>query len=111
MARPRVKDIDKRTVQVNIRLTESEDAKANAYAQASGMTQANWIRYVAFNGKFPPVKLSTIDAAVYRELRKIGVNLNQITHKINQGNFSEEYIKCHQELEQLLQRLLNALNP
>ncbi|HEY5746100.1 MAG TPA: plasmid mobilization relaxosome protein MobC [Chryseolinea sp.] len=109
MARPRVNDNDKRTIQVNIRLAEAENAKAVAYAQASGMTPANWIRAVAFTGKFPPMKLSPVDAALYRELKKIGVNLNQVTHKINKGEFPTEYIDRQVELTEMLSRILNVL--
>lgn len=109
MARPRINDNDKRTVQVNIRLTEGENAKATAFAQASGMTPANWIRRIIFTGKFPPLKLSTIDAALYRELKKIGVNLNQITHRINQGDLPKEILSHQMELTAILNKILNVL--
>jgi hypothetical protein len=109
MARPRVNDNDKRTIQVNIRLTEAENAKTLGYAQASGMTPANWIRTVVFTGKFPPMKLSLVDAALYRELKKIGVNLNQVTRKINRGEFPREYLDCQVELTAMLNQILNAL--
>lgn len=109
MARPRINDNDKRTIQVNIRLTEAENAKALAYAQASGMTPANWIRSVVFTGKFPQMKLSPVDAALYQELKKIGVNLNQVTHKINIGEFPREYLARQVELAATLNRVLNAL--
>ena len=86
MGRPRVGDQDKRIVQVNIRLTEEEHKKVIQYSQASGLSPANWMRKKVFTGKFPPVKLSPVEASIYNELRSIGVNLNQITHKINQGD-------------------------
>lgn len=109
MARPRINDRDKRIIQVNIRLTEAEHAKVIAQAQASGMTPANWIRKVVFTGKFPVAKLSPIDAALYRELKKIGVNLNQVTHKINQGDFPQEYLSCQLELTVMLKKTLSTL--
>lgn len=109
MARPKVNDNDKRTVQVNIRLTEAENAKAVTYSQASGLSPANWIRKVVFTGKFPHLKLSTVDAALYVELRKIGVNLNQVTHRINQGEFPKEYLACQTELRLILNRILTEL--
>jgi hypothetical protein len=86
MGRPRVEDQDKRIVQVNIRLTEEEHKKVTQYAQASGLSPANWMRKKVFTGKFPPVKLSPLEASMYNELRSIGVNLNQIARKINQGD-------------------------
>lgn len=86
MGRPRVGDQDKRIVQVNIRLTEEEHKKVVQYSQASGLSPANWMRQKVFTGKFPPVKLSPLEASMYNQLRSIGVNLNQITRKINQGD-------------------------
>lgn len=109
MARPRINDSDKRIIQVNIRLTEAENAKAIAYAEASGISPANWIRITVFSGKFPPIKLSTADADLYRELKKIGVNLNQVTHRINQGDFPKEYLERQAELIGILNRILTVL--
>ncbi|MBA4053945.1 MAG: hypothetical protein C0490_04465 [Marivirga sp.] len=86
MGRPRVGDLNKRIVQVNIRLTEEEYKKVTQYSQASGLSPANWMRRKVFTGKFPPVKLSPLEASMYSELRSMGVNLNQIAHKINQGD-------------------------
>ncbi|WP_439647547.1 plasmid mobilization protein [Chryseolinea lacunae] len=109
MSRPKVNDIDKRIFQVNIRLTETEHAKAVAHAQASGMTPANWIRRIVFTGKFPPLKLSPVEAALYRELKRIGVNLNQITHRINLREFPKEYLAQQVELKEALDYILKAL--
>jgi len=41
MARPRKNDIEKRTIQVNIRLTKDEADKVNNYAAASEESPAN----------------------------------------------------------------------
>lgn len=109
MARPRINDTDKRIVQVNIRLTQDENARIIQYASASGMSVANWMRRKVFTGKFPPVKQSPLDAAVYRELRKIGVNLNQVTHKINAGEFPNDYLARQLELQIILNRILKLL--
>ena len=109
MARPRKNEGDKRMTQINIRLTQDEHAKVSQYATASGLSPANWARYKLFVGKFPPVKLSPLDAALYLQLKKIGVNLNQVTHRINAGAFPKEYLNCQLELNDLLNKILNAL--
>lgn len=85
MARPALKEEKKRVVQVNIRLTLEENEKVCSYARASGITPANWIRQKVFTGRFPAITLSPIDAAVYRELHKIGVNLNQAVKQMHEG--------------------------
>lgn len=109
MARPRINDSDKRVVQVNIRLTKEESNKVNQYASASGLSPANWIRYKVFVGKFPPVKMSPLDTSVYLELKRIGVNLNQVTHRINAGEFPKEYLVRQLELTMILNKIIKAL--
>jgi len=59
MGRPSLQEEEKRVIQVNIRLTKDENYTVLNYAEASGMTQANWIRQKAFTGRFPIIKLST----------------------------------------------------
>jgi hypothetical protein len=83
MGRPALEEEQKRVVQVNIRLTVAENKKVEAYAQSAGLSPANWIRQKVFTGRFPPVKNSPIEAALYRELHKIGVNLNQAVKQMN----------------------------
>jgi hypothetical protein len=109
MGIPRVTDSDKRQVQVNIRLTTDEYNKVNQFASASGLSPANWIRAKIFTGKLPAVKMSPIDASVYLELKRIGVNLNQVTHKINAGEFPKEYLERQLELANLLKKIINLL--
>ena len=109
MGRPRVNDSDKRQVQVNIRLTVDENSKVIEFASACGLSPANWIRTKIFTGKFPIVKMSSIDSSTYLELKKIGVNLNQVTHKINAGEFPREYLDQQLELANLLKKIINLL--
>ena len=109
MSRPKVSEKDKRVVQVNIRLTTEENAKVNEYSTSSGLSPANWIRAKVFTGKVPSARLSPLEASIYQELRKIGVNLNQATHKLNQGDFPKELRMIQLELMTLLNRILKAL--
>ena len=109
MSRPKVNETDKRIVQVNIRLTADEASTINEQAKASGVTPANLIRHKVFIGKFPPVKLSPLNASMYHELKKIGVNLNQATHKLNQGEKPEGLLKLLFELQLLNTRILKLL--
>lgn len=109
MGRPRVNDSDKRQVQVNIRLTTDENNRVNQFASASGLSPANWIRAKIFTGRFPIVKMSPLDSSMYLELKKIGVNLNQVTHKINAGEFPKEYLERQLELTELLNKIIHLL--
>jgi hypothetical protein len=109
MARPRKNDIEKRTVQVNIRLTQDESEKANSYAKASGLSPANWIRQKVFTGKFPVMRVAPLEAEIYRELKRIGVNLNQGTHRLNQGDVPKDYQVLQSELLTLLNKIINLI--
>jgi Bacterial mobilisation protein (MobC) len=109
MSRPKINEQDKRVVQVNIRLTIEENSKVNSYADASGLSPANWIRFKIFTGKNPAVKMSPLDVSVYQELKRIGVNLNQVAHKLNQGEFPSELAKVQIELILLLNKVLKAM--
>jgi hypothetical protein len=109
MARPKVSDMERRLIQVNIRLTADENHKVQEFASASGLSPANWIRARIFTGKFPAPKLSLLDACIYRELKRIGVNLNQATHKINAGEFPKEFLPHLLELTRLLSKIINLL--
>ncbi|CAN5389651.1 hypothetical protein BH10BAC4_BH10BAC4_07520 [soil metagenome] len=109
MTRPPVNASEKRIHQVNIRLTDDENEKANQHSAASGLSPANWIRKKVFTGKFPAIKLSPVDAALYMELKKIGVNLNQVTHRINQGDFPKEYQALLLNLTSMIGKILKLM--
>ncbi len=109
MSRPKINEQDKRVVQVNIRLTTEENNKVNGYATASGLSPARWIRQKAFTGKNPPVRMSPLDTSIYQELKRIGVNLNQATHKLNQGDFPNDFRELQVQLIVLLNRILKAI--
>ena len=109
MGRPALQEEDKRIIQVNIRLTKEENEMICNYAQASAMTPANWIRQKAFTGRFPAIKLSPINAALYRELHKIGVNLNQAVKQLNAGKLSPAFVTILTALIKTQKDILNCL--
>lgn len=109
MSRPKIDEKEKRVVQVNIRLTMEENTRIAGYATASGLSPANWIRQKAFTGKNPPVRMSPLDTSIYQELKRIGVNLNQAAHKLNQGDFPKDIQVIQLELIALLNRILKAI--
>lgn len=109
MSRPKINERDKRVVQVNIRLTTEESNKVNSYATASGISPASWLRQKVFTGKNPPVRMSPLDASIYQELKRIGVNLNQAAHKLNQGDFPQDLRLLQLQLIALLNKILKAI--
>ena len=109
MGRPALQEEDKRIVQVNIRLTKEENDMVCNYAQASAMTPANWIRQKAFSGRFPVIKLSPVNAELYRELHKIGVNLNQAVKLVHAGKTSPALTTILVALLKTQKDILNTL--
>ncbi|MBD1384606.1 plasmid mobilization relaxosome protein MobC [Mucilaginibacter rigui] len=109
MGRPALQEEDKRIIQVNIRLTKEENHMVCNYAQASAMTPANWIRQKAFTGRFPAIKLSPVNAELYRELHKIGVNLNQAVKQLNAGKLSPAFLTILTALIKTQKDILNCL--
>lgn len=73
MGRPALQEEDNRIIQYNIRLTKENNDMVCNYVQASEMMPANYTSHKAFAGSFPAIRLSPVNAALYRELHKIGV--------------------------------------
>jgi hypothetical protein len=112
MARPKKNDTEKRVNQLNIRLTKEETAKITGWAKASGQDTAAWCRQRLLTGKFPPPKIALIDADTYKELRKIGVNINQAVHKLNLLGENSDYLTESYHLLAWVKKIGNALlNP
>ena len=109
MARPRKSDSERRSAQLNLHLTNEEEKKILDWAAAAGMFPPDWVRQKIFTGRFPPARQSPIEVAVYQELRKIGVNLNQGTHKLNAGEFPRNYLALQMELLSTLDKLYRIL--
>jgi len=109
MGRPALQEEDKRIIQVNIRFTKDENDIIGNYAEASGMTPANWIRQKAFTGRFPVIKLSPVNASLYRELHKVGVNLNQAVKQLHAGKLSPAYLSILLGLMKTQKDILNCL--
>ena len=110
MGRRKISEKDKRKVQVNIRLTDDEFEKITTYSTGSDLSPASWIREKVFTGKFPPPRISPLDAAAIQELRRIGVNLNQAMHKVNEGLFSSALFLTLVELKKKINDLINLLD-
>ncbi|MVN92668.1 plasmid mobilization relaxosome protein MobC [Mucilaginibacter sp. HME9299] len=109
MGRPPKSEEDKRTVQVNIRLTEEENRQLNEQAEGSGLSPANWIRHKVFTGRFPAIKVSPIEGKLYRELHYIGNNLNQAVKQLHTGRLDVRYEGILNSLLRLKYEILSKL--
>jgi uncharacterized protein YukE len=81
-----------RGVQVSVRLKPSERAALTTAAASRHTTPANWLRSLALVhlGRQPQWNQAEVDALreLFRELRSIGTNVNQIAHAMNSAAYT-----------------------
>ncbi|QQA45109.1 plasmid mobilization protein [Pelagovum pacificum] len=82
MARPKKDPTERRTEQVNIRLSPAELSLLQQKADAGGLSLTAFVRAAA---ERKPVRVAATsdDFELRQELRRIGVNLNQIAKALN----------------------------
>lgn len=85
MARPRKADNTKKTYRLIIRLNADERKLVEAIVRSKGLKAYAYGRLKLLDGRVQKTIVAEIDHAVYLELKKIGVNLNQLTRIANSG--------------------------
>ena len=83
MGRPKLTDENRRSVNFTVRLSPSELKKLEAFAIVCGKAPGVLVRDKVFSGRFPEPKTARLDRDTYIELKKTGVNLNQLAKKAN----------------------------
>ena len=99
MGRPKVSDEKKRSINFTIRVSPEELKKMEDASKISGKSVAVLIRAKLFKGKFPEAKIARIEMDTYLELKKIGVNLNQLTRLANARIIPVELLKTLKQLQ------------
>jgi len=111
MGRPKVNDEKRRAINFTIRLTRAELDLLEEAERTTGKSPAALIRQKVFKGKFPKAKISRIELDTYFQLRKIGVNLNQLTRLANSGILSNALLsildRLKKEQEIIIEQILN----
>ena len=93
MARPRIDDARRRTEQLGIRLTATEINALRWAAKRAGMSLVEWVRHVALEAADAPSSAPPTDERerrtrwryIWRQLVRVGVNMNQIALRLNAG--------------------------
>jgi hypothetical protein len=83
MARPKLSQDKKLSRRFIFRLTEDELNLLRSIATTAGKKPAIIVRAKLFTGKYPQSKIPRVHLQTYLELKKIGVNLNQMAKKAN----------------------------
>ena len=101
MARPEKGGEAKRTFMIYVRMTAAEKIKLQALAQSAGLTPSDFIRVRTVDAP-PLIRKATPEREAFigglGQLRKIGVNLNQMTRALNRRHEDGEIIGVSKEL-------------
>lgn len=108
MGRPPKSPEEKHSETVRIPLRPADFARLQSDADKAETSITDFVRATALGHKFKVVHSNSPDFDTMRELRSIGVNLNQIAKQMNaqQSIKPSELISACQKLESLLERWL-----
>lgn len=108
MPRPRKTPSDLRTQSLTCRLTEAERLQIEQAAYRAGLTASEYLRRHALTGRVVVRETRTLDHAAFDQLRRIGVNLNQLARHTNAtGALLPEVARAAEAVERVLSRLLD----
>lgn len=85
MPRPRLEAPDRRDAQLRVRLTAAELAQLHADAERAGRAFPDFVRERVLTGRVTVEQGRVLAPEVWIELRRLGVNLNQIARALNTG--------------------------
>lgn len=109
MARPKKDPTDRRTEQVSVRLSPLELARLQDKADQSRQTITAFVRASAMGKPVTVRQASPDDFELRQELRRIGVNLNQIAKALNarQEALPASLVTACEKLDTLFDRMLS----
>jgi len=109
MPRPRKTPDDRRSEALGLRLTPAERIQVEQEAAAAGLTASEYARARVLNGRVVIRQNRTLDPAAFDELRRIGVNLNQLTRLAHQrAQFPAGLQDVFAQLDAILARELGS---
>lgn len=85
MARPKKSPADLRTGHIAFCVSPAEQTRILSLASKANLTKAEFVRASALGKKMVVQKSTAPDFMTRNELRRIGVNLNQIARAVNDG--------------------------
>ena len=109
MARPRKITDQKKTFRLIVRLNAEERKLVEYAAKNAGLRPYSFARVKILDGRVPKPVLSEIDLGVYLELKKIGVNINQLARVANSGRFPVGITAVFARLIEQQQTIINLL--
>lgn len=98
----------KRQHQLLFRLTDAELALFNAKQSASGLNKTEFLLSLLRSATIKVYAFENNARQLYNELRKIGVNLNQVAYLVHSGYFNnakEDFLKMQEAYFNVFERL------
>lgn len=93
MARPKKQPEEKRETILGVRLTARERAELDSRAALYGLTAAEFIRHRTLGYRLSPTVAARKERSLHWvALMRLGVNLNQIAHRMNAGQGAPAYL-------------------
>lgn len=105
MSQPR-KTASKLACRLIVRVNDEDRARIRACAQSAGLTVSEYVRRMAVNGQVVVRRDSAYGMSLAFQLRKVGINLNQLTRVANtSGELPEGLAGVCQQVETILDRI------
>ena len=112
MARPIKKLSEQKRHQFNVRLTDSQYEYANLQAEICGLGIKDWIRKSAFAKKTLPPTIHPEVNAIYKQIVRLGNNVNQLARLCNSRILDSENInELILEIRFEMNALKDIINP
>lgn len=109
MPRPQKEPASRRTVCLSCRLTQAERLAIEQAALRAGLSASDYLRKLLLTGKVVVRENRSLDYATFDQLRRIGVNLNQLTRVANRtGNIPVELPEALALVERFVVRALGG---
>ena len=109
MGRPKLTDENRRSVNFTVRLSPAEVKKLEDLAVVCGKAPGALMRDQFFSGRFPEPKTARLDRDTYIELKRIGVNLNQMAKTANRNIIPGGLLPALQNLRRQQDYIINLL--
>jgi hypothetical protein len=109
MGRPKIDKEQVKSSRIMIRFTKTELKNLEEAAVVCGIATANLIRDKVLKGHFPKQKVSKINLQVYLELKKSGVNINQLAKAVNSGRLPVGNLPVLRQLYEQQQFIIKLL--
>jgi hypothetical protein len=109
MARPTIDQHERRNIRFTFRLNLREEEMLTQLMSYTEKSAAEVIRDIVFRERLLKPKIPALDQKTYGELKRIGINLNQIAKKLNANARAPETEKTIKELKGILNRILQKL--